>query len=298
MLGAVQKKSVEQEEREVIEAKVMTFDPLLSDEYGRIVALSPPSEEELKWVSDVKSLQDVEDLLMSVKTPDVRLRVNRIFHALVKKRMDPLKDDVHLMNLQCRLKEEAFHVIFVRECCQEVFPCPNDGSQAREEEERQLLSFHRQHDWSKDWVYMAMAVMVYTYDSESLKSSWEEERDFHFKMESHHPEHVDYSQEPLSDADIKEMALDHLARAAQFNRGIILISQMMKYMPKFRQDEGHQIPGFPYKNIEIEMQEAWCNYLYQLKDLVEVKWEEIGQRFHPWHPENVFSLNGFYRSSA
>ena len=93
------------------------------------------------------------------------------------------------------------------------------------------------HDYSKDNLYR-LVLIIYFYSgvdtTNALKELFLEETGRHFTLEAHHPEYEEYTGVECSDDDLREMAVDRLARNIQFGRtGKVDYLVMRQYLPKF-----------------------------------------------------------------
>lgn len=91
------------------------------------------------------------------------------------------------------------------------------------------------HDWSKD--KLCKFALSSFFDGkctspEAIKLK-DEEIQRHYMLEPHHPEWENYHDAECSETDIIEMAVDRLARCVQFGDGMVYMSNMMKFLPKF-----------------------------------------------------------------
>jgi len=157
------------------------------------------------------------------------------------------------------LKEEIFHVQFVRMIMKELTGMDNN------------------HDWSKDYYYMAVTILGFKMDSKDLvKDLLEKEIEFHYELEAHHIEHMDYSKRLMTDREIREMAVDRLSRNLQFNNGEINLDQMIQFEPKFRhcpvadcQDDTHPTTMCQHEKHLIN---RYKNFVEEYKDIVTDQW--------------------------
>ena len=104
------------------------------------------------------------------------------------------------------------------------------------EEVPELADMSRQHDCSKDDLFLFL-VPAYFNGASDLRDLAMDEIYRHHSLEPHHPEYEKYhSTKSCTDEDIVEMALDRLARNAQFGDGTIRLDDLKNYMPTFPRD--------------------------------------------------------------
>ena len=91
------------------------------------------------------------------------------------------------------------------------------------------------HDFSKDELFHFVAATYFDggIQSAEMKVFVDAELKRHYVMEAHHPEHELYNDVECSAIDIREMAIDRLARNAQFGNGVISLEVLTKFLPKF-----------------------------------------------------------------
>ncbi len=91
------------------------------------------------------------------------------------------------------------------------------------------------HDFSKDGLFCF--VMSFHFDfqtnTEEMKSLAKDEFKNHYQQEPHHPEWEGENNKECNDMDIREMAIDRLARNLQRNDGFLNYDQMIEFLPKF-----------------------------------------------------------------
>ncbi len=91
------------------------------------------------------------------------------------------------------------------------------------------------HDYSKDELFCF--VMSFHFDcqtnTDEMKSLARDEFRNHYQHEPHHPEWEGENNKECTDMDIREMAIDRLARNLQRNDGFLNDDQMMEFLPKF-----------------------------------------------------------------
>ena len=109
--------------------------------------------------------------------------------------------------LKEKIEDEIFHIAFVRKC-----------------------GFSN-HDHSKGANYILSTIMHSSLRAKVINIK--DILDDHYRQEDHHPGHSLFSEKPISDAGIHEMAVDRLSRNLQFNGGEINKGQMEQFQPKY-----------------------------------------------------------------
>lgn len=151
------------------------------------------------------------------------------------------------------MKQENIHVAFVREMM------------------KKLTGLESRHDWSKDDYYILVCVIKFAFRCDKVEDVFQKEVERHYELEDHHPEHADYSRQPMSFSAVEEMAIDRLSRNLQFNDHRINKAQMLQFMPKYRQT-AIDVIGYTAKK---QMSDVYVAAIEKYTSAVVSKWHEI-----------------------
>ena len=132
---------------------------------------------------------------------------------------------------------------------------------------------HHCHDYSKDDVFFFAAPCFFDggLTEPEMKQFMLDELNRHYVHEPHHPEYEKFHNgKQCSREDIREMAIDRLARNVQFGNGLVDIEVMGKFKPQF-----------PLGNNEEKQGWFWEDVL-KYKDFVQSEFHEMYPNTKEW----------------